>query len=125
MLQPVTPPPTMTTCARPGTAPSVVCGLIVTICLQHGIHVGAYLAICLAWRATPVQAARKPRAGWEIAGKLLNDRGSRRGGRASLECRAGRGPGPPAISPDGLFRDKTPENCREAYRRARGCAHTR
>jgi hypothetical protein len=61
MLQPVTPPPTMTTCARLGTAPSMVCGLIVTICLQDGAHVGAYLAICLAWRATP--GPGRPEAG--------------------------------------------------------------
>ncbi len=44
MLQPVTPPPTITTWARLGTAPPAVSGLIVTICLQ----IGAHLAICLA-----------------------------------------------------------------------------
>src|SRR5947207_15774623 len=33
MLQPVTPPPTITTCARLGTVPLVVPGSIATVCL--------------------------------------------------------------------------------------------
>src|ERR1022692_2335336 len=55
MLQPVTPPPTITTCARLGSAPAAVSGLIVTIFLP----IAAHLAICLA------------RAGTEGPGGLL------------------------------------------------------